>query len=188
MLFAVASLPADTRQRLQLVAAGQLPPPFLKAVRVLGLGGRVHLLDAPLGSVLAAADMLVDLPYRASSNPVVFDAMALGCVVFTTKNVPESSYLEEAQTGVVLPVPHVQAACNRAFLECVTAATDDAPRWRQWRENGREFACRPEHYGQIDMLMARIEAHLASTPPAAPGRWRPASWSKRKRNALAARP
>ena len=127
VLFAIAAMPADAREQLRLVASGRLPSRFLKAARVLGLAEHVRVCKAPPDAVLAAADILVDLPYRESTNATVLDAVNLGRVVFTTQNVAESKFVREAQAGVVLPLPYVQAACNRALLECVRATVGGAP-------------------------------------------------------------
>ncbi len=116
VLFAIAAMPANVRERLHLIAAGKLSPRFLQAARVLGLTQRVHVCDAglapqePLPSdnascpspsrrpitlsnfaetaksdrllddVLDDADVLVDLPYAASANAAIFDALARGCI------------------------------------------------------------------------------------------------------------
>lgn len=126
-LFAIAAMPADVREQLRLVVAGRLPKRFMKAAVVLGLTERVHVCDVPSDAVLAAADMLVDLPYRESTNATVLDAIALGRIVFTTESVAESAIVRDSRAGVVLPLPYVQATCNRALLECVKAAAAHVP-------------------------------------------------------------
>ena len=127
VLFAIAAMPADAREQLRLVVSGRLPSRFLKAARVLGLAEHVRVCNAPPDAVLSAADILVDLPYRESTNATVLDAVNLGRVVFTTQNVAESKFVRAAQAGVVLPLPYVQAACNRALLECVRATAANVP-------------------------------------------------------------
>lgn len=143
VLFAIAAMPADAREGLQLVAAGGLPKRFMKAVRVLGLAERVHVWSASPDTVLAAADMLVDLPYKESTNATMLDAMALGVVVFTTENVAESALVRDAKASVVLPLPYAQAACNRALLESVQAAIENTPCRSLWCERSGELAHRP---------------------------------------------
>ena len=160
VLFAIAAMPADARERLRLVAAGRLPARFRKAVRVLGLTDRVHVCDTSFPAVLASADMLVDLPYRQSTNAAVVEAMALGRIVLTTENVAESAFVREAEAGVVLPLPYVQATCNRALLGSVQATIDDAPCVHVWRRRGSAFARRADHEGPMDGLLRSIESHL----------------------------
>lgn len=168
VLAAVSRLPEASRRRVRLLAAGDLAPAFLKAVRVLGLDGQVRLGDVDPAEALAAADLLVDLPYRAGSNALVFDALAAGVPVLTAQDVAESALVAEADAGLVLASPLVQAECGAALGRIAAAAMAGAPEWRRWRDRGRGFAAEPRHRGQIDRLLALIDGHLEAVSLRAP--------------------
>ena len=154
---AFGKLPARARARCRVLAAGRLAAKHLAAARAFGMGDRVTIRgDANAHDILGAADVFVDLAFRASANGWIFDAMAAGLVVLTHAEVFEARLVRDADAGLVLPTPFRQAECDRALAHIVEAPASR----RDWRANAARFALRPERYGQAAHVADRIGAWL----------------------------
>lgn len=154
---AIGKLPAQTRARCQLVAAGFLADKHLAAARAFGMAERVSVrAGADPRTVVATADVFVELAFRPSANGWIFDAMTAGAAVLTHDAVAEARLVREAEAGVVLPAPFRQGDCDRALARML-AAPDCR---RGWRANAARFAAQPRHYGQAAAVAERIAAWL----------------------------
>lgn len=154
---AFGKLPARARARCRVLAAGRLAAKHLAAARAFDMGDRVAIRgDAKAHDILGAADVFVDLAFRACANGWVFDAMAAGLVVLTHAEVAEARLVRDADAGLVLPTPFRQAECDRALAHIVEAPASR----RDWRANAVRFALRPERYGQAAHVADRIGAWL----------------------------
>ena len=96
LFVAVGKLPTGLRDRCRILALGRLPRSFGAAVRELGLAERTRIVEDGLSwrDAIEAGDVFVGLPYAASSNGWVFDAMAAGrigphpCVATPSRSSP----------------------------------------------------------------------------------------------------
>lgn len=156
LFVAIGRLPDELRARCRILALGRLPARFRGAGRVLGLGEQTRVVDDGLfwRDAIEAGDVFVGIPYAASSNGWVFDAMAAGRVVLTHASVTEAALVREADGGVVLGTPFRQADCDRAVAELAS----DGDRRRGWERNAAAFASVPARYGRAAELARRIES------------------------------
>lgn len=162
LLVALGRLSARTRQRCRVLLRGRLAPRFLKAATVLGLADRVAApIEADPGPALAAADVAVDLSYRATANPWLFDAMAAGAAVLTHDALAEAPLVRAAASGVVLPTPYKPADCANALGGLV----EDEPQRRAWQRNAARFAAARSRNGQLAVAMAAIDCRLRGIAP-----------------------
>ena len=154
LLMALGRLPEALRDRCAVLAAGGLDPGFRTAVRALKLDGRIIVCEElPALDAIAASDAFVDLPYRASCNGWVFDAMAVGRPVITHSGVEESSLVQDADAGLVLALPFRQRDFNRALVDFVESVEARGT----WSANATRFAGDPANYGRADGVAAAIE-------------------------------
>ena len=155
LFVAVGRLPTGLRDRCRILALGRLPSSFGAAVRELGLAERTWIVEDGLSwrDAIEAGDVFVGLPYAASSNGWVFDAMAAGRVVLTHASVREAALVREADGGIVLAAPFRQADCDRAVAELA----GDAERRRGWQRNAAAFGAVPARYGRAAELARRID-------------------------------
>ena len=155
LFVAVGRLPTGLRDRCRILALGRLPSSFGAAVRELGLAERTRIVEDGLSwrDAIEAGDVLVGLPYAASSSGWVFDAMAAGRVVLTHASVREAALVREADGGIVLAAPFRQADCDRAVAELA----GDAERRRGWQRNAAAFGAVPARYGRAAELARRID-------------------------------
>lgn len=157
LLVALGRLSASARQRCRVVLRGRLAPRFLKAATVLGLADRVAApMETDPGPALAAADVAVDLSYRATANPWLFDAMAAGAAVLTHDALAEASLVRAAAAGVVLPTPYKPADC----ADALGRLAEDEPQRRAWQRNAARFAAAPSRNGQLAVAMAAIDCRV----------------------------
>lgn len=153
-------LPEELRGRCRILALGRLPAGFGAALRVLGLAERTRVVEDGLfwRDAIEAGDVFVGLPYAASSNGWVFDAMAAGRVVLTHALVTEAALVREADGGIVLAAPFRQADCDRALAELVS----DSERRRGWQRRAAVYGSAPTRYGRAAELARRIEPLCSS--------------------------
>ncbi len=158
LLTGLGRLPADLRERCQLLALGRLHDGFGSAARVLDLQNQVRVLPSgtTVQELILAADVFVDLAYARSSNGWIFDAMAAGRAIVTHEWIDESALVREADAGIVLAAPFRQSECNRALGTVLAAAA----RRTRWQANAARFAANPAHYGHAAQA-ARLIAEEA---------------------------
>ena len=86
--------------------------------------------------------MFVDLPYAASPESWIFDAIRAGRPVLTWAGVADSRLVEEADAGTVLAAPYRQADLDRALADLVAS-----PQVRAGlSDNAVRFAAEPRHF------------------------------------------
>ncbi|MDE0420195.1 MAG: glycosyltransferase [Gammaproteobacteria bacterium] len=154
MLMALGRLPEALRDRCAVLATGRLDRGFGAAGRVLKLDGRIVVLDElPALDAIAASDAFVDLPYRASANGWVFDAIAAGRPVITHAGLEESTLVQAADAGLVLAVPFRQRDFNLAVADFAGSVEARGT----WSANATRFARDPANYGHADRVAVAIE-------------------------------
>ena len=155
LLVGLGKLPEGLRSRVRMLAVGELPDGFLQAASVLDLRRQVDILPSheTFDSLIAVADVFVDLSYAPSSNGWIFDAMAAGRMVVTHDWLDEAALVREADAGVIVDAPFKQQALNQALVDVVGCAERRA----RWRANAAAFAADGTHYGQAAHIAALID-------------------------------
>ena len=138
-LKAVASLPAQLRERVRMLVIGQDDPkPFLVQIKTLGLGKQVEILKGrdDIPRFLLGADLLIHPAYNENTGTVLLEALVAGLPVLVTDVCGYAHYIGEAEAGVVLESPFEQQALNRAL-----AGMLQNPQQRQlWSQNALHYA------------------------------------------------
>jgi len=144
-LAAFAALDPALRQRTRLIVIGQdNPKAFLAQARKLGLADRLEILkgrdDVP--RFLLGADLLIHPAYSENTGTVLLEAVVAGLPVLTTAACGYAHYIEDADTGRVVPLPFAQPTLDRLLAQMLS---DEAAR-RRWRANGLAFAASADIY------------------------------------------
>jgi len=162
VLRTVAGLPEELRMRVQLLVIGQdNPRQFLRLARTLGVGERLTVLKGrdDIPSVLQGADLMVHPAYMESGGMVLIEAVIAGLPVVASGACGFANYIAEADAGVVLDEPFMQADLDRV----VAAALGDVDQRATWSENGVRYGqTHAELYDMPTHAMEVIEASIES--------------------------
>ena len=172
VLRALGELPPDLLQRTWLYVLGDdKAEGFARMARRLGVAHRVRFLggrnDVP--DFLQAGDGLVLPAFDETAGMVIIEAMIAGLPALVTENCGYASYLEDAQAGLLTPVPFRQGAFNEQLVELLTS--DERERWSR---NGLAVAANEEIYRMVPTAVDLFErfaserkARLLQAGPAA---------------------
>ena len=155
LVVGVGRMAENLRSRCRIVACGQLEPKFLASAQVMSLGDAVEVdAAADPRKALREADLFVDLSFKATANPWIYDALASGVGVFTHGEIQEAELVRRARAGVVLDAPFRQEDCNRVLADAVALQ-----RQRQaWRRNAAQLATRRRKwFGQAELIAKHIK-------------------------------
>lgn len=155
LLSGIGRLPEDLRDRCRVLAAGELESSFRAIARVLKL--TVEIEDG-LGAreAITAADVFVDLPYEASPESWIFDAVSAGRPVITWAGVGDSQLVVEADAGTVLAAPYRQADFDCALVDLVASPEVRA----RLSDNAARFGAESRHYGRAVRLAECISVQI----------------------------
>lgn len=142
---ALAALPEALKRRTRLVAIGaDAAAPFLEQAKKLGIGDRVFIPggrdDVP--AFLLAADALLHPARHENTGTVLLEALVAGLPVLATAACGYAHYISDADAGLIVAEPFVQAALDDALAAMLG---DDATRTR-WQHNALAFADRADLY------------------------------------------
>lgn len=134
---ALAELPSEQRQRVQLKIAGQdSPERYLALAKKLGVASQVEFLggrdDVP--SLLLAADLLIHPAYRENTGTVLLEAMVAGTPVLASEVCGYSHYIRDYSMGFVVPSPLQLSLLSQQLSVLLFNSQID------WQANGRHFA------------------------------------------------
>ena len=172
VLRALGELPPDLLQRTWLYVLGDdKAEGFARMARRLGVAHRVRFLggrnDVP--DFLQAGDGLILPAFDETAGMVIIEAMIAGLPALVTENCGYASYLEDAQAGLLTPVPFRQGAFNEQLVELLTS--DERERWSR---NGLAVAANEEIYRMVPTAVDLFErfaserkARLLQAGPAA---------------------
>ena len=172
VLRGLRALPPDLLHRTWLYVLGDdKAEGFVRMARRLGVAHRVRFLggrnDVP--EFLLAGDGLVLPAYDETAGMVIIEAMIAGLPALVTENCGYASYLEDAQAGLLTPVPFRQGAFNEQLVELLTS--DERERWSR---NGLAVAANEEIYRMVPTAVDLFErfaserkARLLQAGPAA---------------------
>jgi len=142
---ALAALPEALKRRTRLVAIGADDArPFQERARALGVGERVHLPggrdDVP--RFLLGADLLLHPARHENTGTVLLEALVAGLPVLASAACGYAHYITDADAGLIVPQPFVQADLDAALARMLG---DDAAR-AAWQANALAFADRSDLY------------------------------------------
>jgi len=130
-LRAMAALPMALRNRTRLLVVGRGKcAPFLRLARQLGVADRLHLYggrdDVP--AFLLGADLLLQPSYYENTGTAIVEALAAGLPVLATENCGYAHYVEDADAGLLVPMPYVQSTMDKLLQDMLIS--EELPRWR----------------------------------------------------------
>ena len=135
---AVAVLPPAERKDLRLIAIGQdNPKPFEQLAQRLEVAENLIISrgrpDIP--QLMQGADFQVHPAYRENTGLVILEGLACGLPLLVTESCGYAHHVQDADAGLVAPLPFDQAKFNALFREMLTS-----DRSEQWRRNGLAHA------------------------------------------------
>lgn len=142
---ALAALPEELKRRTRLVAIGADDArPFLQQAQRLGIGERVFVPggrdDVP--DFLLGADLLLHPARHENTGTVLLEALVAGLPVLASAACGYAHYIGDADAGLIVPEPFVQATLDEALVAMLGV---DSARAR-WRQNALDFAGRADLY------------------------------------------
>lgn len=156
-LKAVDALPRELKKRTRLIVIGQDDPkPFLLQMKALGISDQVDILKgrSDIPRFLLGADLLIHPAYNENTGTVLLEALVAGLPVLVTDVCGYAHYIDESDSGRVVPSPFDQDTFNRMLAEMLA---DPAARAR-WGANGLDFADRADLYSMpqhaADVILA----------------------------------
>ena len=155
VLLGLRALPPGLLDRTCLYVLGEdRAARFVRMARWLGVAPRVRFLggrnDVP--EFLLAGDGLV-LPARDENAGMgILEAMIAGLPALVTRNCGYASYLEDAQAGLLSPVPFRQRVFNAQLVELLTSEE-----WARWSRNGMAIARDENIYGMASAAVDSFE-------------------------------
>ena len=155
VLLGLRSLPADLLDRTRLYVLGEdKPARFERMARRLGVAERVRFLggrsDVP--DFLLAGDGLVLPALDENAGMVILEAMIAGLPALVTQNCGYATYLEEADAGLLTPVPFRQRVFNEQLIELLTSPERD-----RWASNGMAVAADENIYRMVPAAVDLFE-------------------------------
>lgn len=135
---AVAALPPGERKDLRLIAIGQdNPKPFEQLAQRLDVAENLIISrgrpDIP--QLMQGADFQVHPAYRENTGLVILEGLACGLPLLVTESCGYAHHVQDADAGLVAPLPFDQAKFNALFREMLTSNRSE-----QWRRNGLAHA------------------------------------------------
>lgn len=154
-LQAIAALPQQLRNRVQLYVVGQDNiKPFQRMARSLGLERQFHFLAGrdDVAQLLFAADLLLHPAYRENTGTVLLEAMAAMLPVLVSGVCGYSFHIADAQGGIVLDEPFSQQQMNAALAQML-----DSTQRVKWQENARKYILSHDVFSMAQRAVDIIE-------------------------------
>ncbi|MDY0250632.1 MAG: glycosyltransferase family 4 protein [Pseudomonas sp.] len=159
-LKALASLPAEQRERTQLIVIGQDDPKsFVIQAAALGISKQVKIFKgrSDIPRFLLGADLLMHPAYNENTGTVLLEALVSGLPVLVTDVCGYAHYIEEADCGQVLSSPFEQKQLDKALR---TLLADPSLR-AGWAVNALNYAKTADLYS---MPQRAADIILAESP------------------------
>ena len=157
----LASLPGEVGRHTRFLVIGQdNPQGFVRQARKLGVAEQLIVRKGrnDIPSILQAADLMVHPAYMESGGLVLIEAIIAGLPVVATAVCGFAHYIEQANAGVVIPEPFIQAEMDRVVVE----ALEDSQCRRRWSENGVAFGrTRNDLYDMPANALREIEHYVS---------------------------
>ena len=148
-LAALAGLPEAIKSRTRLIVIGQDDPSqFQRLANSLGLAERVSILQgrSDIPRFLLGADVLIHPAYNENTGTVLLEALVAGLPVLATAVCGYAHYIEEAEGGLVVPKPFVQAQLNAMLAGML----ESKERRASWQAHALAFAETADIYSNAE--------------------------------------
>lgn len=145
-LNAVAALPEDVKAKTEFWVAGQdNEEPYRKLIKQLNLENTVFFLGGrnDIPQLLNAADCLIHPAYSENTGTILLEAAVAGLPVLCSENCGYASYIEESQSGIVIPQPFEQDMLDKSLLSLL-----EQP--EPYRSNGIQFGKTANIYSMVE--------------------------------------
>jgi len=163
-LLALKGLPEALYQRSQMYVIGRdNAEPFRRMAARLGVADRVRFFTEGRDDVprfLFAADGLMLPAYDENAGMVILEAMFAGLPALVTQNCGYARYLDEADAGLLSPLPFDQARFNSQLAELLTS-----PERSDWAVRGMAMAEHDELFTLAESAVDYLERFAAEKRP-----------------------
>lgn len=157
---AIASLPADLRQKVVLFIIGEGEQGFLKRLaaqhnlqtQINFLGGRADVAD-----FLLSADLLLHAARHENTGTVLIEALIAGLPVLTLAHCGYAHFISAARAGIVLPEVFDQKLLDSALNEALLASN-----LTLWRHNALAYVKTQDFYSMPTKAADLIEGQNLS--------------------------
>ncbi len=142
-ILALAAMPDGLKANTRLVAVGQdNPKHFLAMAKRLGVQSQVVISkgrdDVP--RLMQGADVCVHPAYRENTGLVILEGMACGTPMLVTESCGYAIHVQEADAGLVCPVPFSQETFNSLWLRMRQQLAHDVSKQSAWAQHGLAYA------------------------------------------------
>jgi len=163
-LLALKALPEDLYRKSRLFVLGRdNAEPFRRMAVRLGVADRVRFFTEGRDDVprfLFSANGLMLPAYDENAGMVILEAMFAGLPALVTQNCGYAKYLEEADAGLLAPLPFDQERFNGQLVTLLTSELRDG-----WRRRGMAMACRPDLFTLAETAVDYLESFAAAKRP-----------------------
>ena len=163
-LLAFKALPPALYSRAWLYVLGRdNAEPFKRMATRLGIADRVRFFTEGRDDVprfLFAADGLMLPAYDENAGMVILEAMFAGVPALVTQNCGYARYLQEAEAGLIEPMPFDQGHFNEQLVTLLTS-----PLRGEWKARGMSVAQRPELFTLAESAVDYLECFAREKRP-----------------------
>lgn len=160
-LKAFAALPKELRRRTWFFVVGEdAPEKYLKEAERLGVVKHFKIINgsSQVPELLLAADLLIHPSLKESAGMVILEAIVSGLPVLTTSSCGYAFHVEQAQAGVVCPMPFQQEFLNQQ-LETMLLSDDR----HIWKANGIAYGQAQDLYSMpqtvVNLLVQAAQSY-----------------------------
>ena len=161
---ALASLPVRLRNVCHLLVVGRGKQGALQRLAARrGVGRHVTFCGTreDVAGIYRAADFLVHAARSENTGTVLIEAMLCGLPVLATANCGFAFHVRNADAGIVVEEPFVQARLDRCLQTLL-----ESEHIGRWRHNGPDYCARTDLYSLIEraalVIIARAERNRGS--------------------------
>ncbi|HID46476.1 MAG TPA: glycosyltransferase [Chromatiaceae bacterium] len=147
-ILALASLPETFRRKTRMIAIGSdNGEPFERLARQQGVDAHFQILHGrdDIPRFLQGGDLLLHPAYYENSGMVILEAIIAGLPTLVTEICGYAYFVEEADTGIVVPEPFSQDMLNQSLVEMLASE-----RRATWRENGIRYGRSHDLYSMTE--------------------------------------
>jgi UDP-glucose:(heptosyl)LPS alpha-1,3-glucosyltransferase len=122
-LIAIAALPDELKQKVSFLVVGQdKPDAYQKMAKQLGIEQQVRFFTGrnDIAVILFSANLLLHPARQEAAGMVLIEGLAAGVPVIVSSISGYAYHIDDANAGVILAEPFVQADLNQALQNAIT--------------------------------------------------------------------
>lgn len=162
---ALAALAPALKEKCKLIIVGAgKSKGFMHMASKLGVAEQVKFAGPrqDVASYYYAADVLLQPSYKENTGTTLIEAMICGLPVLATANCGFAYHVQDANAGLICPVPYVQNRLNTLLHDMLTSGQRD-----NWKRNGPAYCDKTDLYSLIDkaadVIIARARNRRTDT-------------------------